>query len=205
MTENAKLNGADATLIITPYYVKPPQRALIQHFTNIADTVDLPMILYNCPGRAGIDMIPETVQTISKHSNVIGIKDATGDLDRVKPLRELCGKDFLLYSGEDDQGREFVSLGGDGVISVTANVCPALEHQMLLLASQGKTDEAEAINQILMPVHKNMFCESNPIPAKAALRIMGKIDTGIRPPLCQLDSKLEQTLIDALKSAKIEL
>jgi 4-hydroxy-tetrahydrodipicolinate synthase len=121
--------GADATLVITPYYVKPPQRALIKHYTDIADAVNLPMLLYNCPGRTGVDLKPETIAEFSKHPMIIGVKDATGDLARVSPLRTLCGEDFLIFSGEDDNGCEFVRIGGDGVISVTANVAPALMHK----------------------------------------------------------------------------
>ncbi len=201
LTRNAKENGADASLIITPYYVKPPQRALIKHFTFLADAISLPMILYNCPGRTGIDMSTQTIETISKHPGIIGVKDASGDLNRVEPMREAVGKDFLMYSGEDDQGCEYVTRGGDGVISVTANVCPALESEMLALAYQGDTAAAKHINNKLIPVHKNMFIESNPIPAKAALRMMGRVTTGIRAPLCELDPACEGAVMDALKGA----
>ena len=121
--------GADASLVITPYYVKPPPRALIKHFNAIADSVALPMIVYNCPGRTGVDMKPETIAAFSNHPMIIGVKDATGDLNRVIPLRELCGKEFLLFSGEDDSGCVFVGMGGDGVISVTANVAPRSMHE----------------------------------------------------------------------------
>ena len=121
--------GADATLVITPYYVKPPQRALVSHFTTIADAVEIPMILYNCPGRTGVDLKPETLSNLASHRNIIGIKDATGDLSRVESIRSICGKNFLLYSGEDDNGCEFVRRGGDGVISVTANVAPNKMHR----------------------------------------------------------------------------
>lgn len=148
LCRNAKDLGADASLIITPYYIKPPQRALVTHFRSIADAVALPLIAYNCPGRTGVDMKPETVAQIASHPNIIGLKDATGDQARVKLHRDLCGKGFLLYryvllhifvvvsnliddvySGEDDQGCEFVGLGGDGVISVTANVAPGPMHE----------------------------------------------------------------------------
>ena len=186
LTQNAKDLGADASLIITPYYVKPPQRALITHFTNIADSVDLPMILYNCPGRTGVDMSTETISRLSLHPNIIGVKDASGELNRVKLLREQCKENFLLYSGEDSQGCDFVSMGGDGVISVTANVYPLLEHCMLKLAKEGNYDLANKINSKLMPMHNNLFIESNPIPVKRVLHILGKINNGIRPPLTHL-------------------
>ena len=128
LCQHAKDCGADASLVITPYYVKPPQRALVTHYRKIADSVDLPMIVYNCPGRTGVDLKPETIAEFSSHPMIIGVKDATGDISRVTSLRNLCGKDFLIYSGEDDLGCEFVRLGGDGVISVTANVAPKALH-----------------------------------------------------------------------------
>lgn len=186
LTQNAKDNGADASLIVTPYYVKPPQRALVDHYTKIADNVDLPMILYNCPGRTGVDMTTETISRLSLHPNIVGIKDASGDLNRVKLLREQCEKNFLLYSGEDNQGCDFVIMGGDGVISVTANLYPLLEHCMLNLAKEGNYNLSKKINEKLMPIHNGLFVESNPIPVKRALNIMGKIESGIRPPLTDL-------------------
>jgi len=197
--------GADATLVITPYYVKPPQRALIKHYNDIADAVDLPMLLYNCPGRTGVDMKPETIAEFSKHPMIIGVKDASGDLGRISPLRTLCGDKFLIFSGEDDNGCEFVRIGGDGVISVTANVAPAAMHKMIIASKEKRTAEAEAINQILLPLHKRLFLESNPIPTKKALQLMGKIESGIRPPLCQLDEKYTEELMEALVLGKVQL
>eukprot|EP01039_Chlorochromonas_danica_P004372 gene4372-4793_t len=198
LTRQAKDCGADASLIITPYYVKPPQRALVAHFLSVADAVELPMILYNCPGRTGVDMKPETVSLCSKHPHIIGIKDATGDLSRVAELRAQCGKDFLIYSGEDDSGCDFVRIGGDGVISVTANVCPKKMHDMLSLSKAGQKEAAEKINKLLMPLHKRLFLESNPIPTKKALNLMGKIGAGIRPPLCELSADHLAALKEAL-------
>ena len=201
--KHALAHGADATLVITPYYVKPPQRALVKHFNDIADAVDLPMIVYNCPGRTGVDMKPETVAQLAKHPRIVGIKDATGDLDRVAMLRSQCGTDFLVYSGEDDSGCDFVRIGGDGVISVTANVAPGPMHKMLSLSKSGQRKEAEDINAMLMPLHKRLFLESNPIPAKKVLHLMGKIGSGIRPPLTPLaDSHLE-ALTEAMRIGKL--
>lgn len=201
--KHAQAHGADATLVITPYYVKPPQRALVKHFSDIADAVDLPMIVYNCPGRTGVDMKPETVAQLAKHPRIVGIKDATGDLDRVAMLRSQCGPGFLIYSGEDDSGCDFVRIGGDGVISVTANVAPGRMHQMLSLSKGGQRKEAEDINAMLMPLHKRLFLESNPIPAKKVLHLMGKIGSGIRPPLTTLaDSHLE-ALNEAMRIGKL--
>eukprot|EP01035_Chromulina_nebulosa_P018569 gene18569-24293_t len=187
LTLQAKELGADAALIITPYYVKPPQRSLITHYLTIANAVDFPIILYNCPGRTGVDLKPETIGELSKHPNIIGVKDATGDLARVESLRKLCRKDFLLFSGEDDSGSDFVRIGGDGVISVTANVAPAAMHKLLSDSKNGRLDEANKINEQLMPLHKRLFLESNPIPVKKVLNLMGKIGNGIRPPLAELD------------------
>ena len=178
LSKHALELGADASLIITPYYVKPPPRALVTHFRTIADAVPLPMIVYNCPGRTGIDMKPETIAQVASHPMIIGVKDASGDNERVVPLRQSCPSDFLLYSGEDDAGCDFVARGGDGVISVTANVAPKAMHTMLTLSKAGKKTEAEAINSSLMPLHKNLFLEANPIPVKKALFLMGKIGPG---------------------------
>lgn len=201
--KHALQHGADATLVITPYYVKPPQRALIKHFTDIADAVDLPMIVYNCPGRTGVDMKPETVAQFCKHPRIVGIKDATGDLDRVASLRGLCGADFLIYSGEDDSGCDFVRIGGDGVISVTANVAPGKMHNMLTWSAEGKRKEAEEINAMLMPLHKRLFLESNPIPTKKVLSLMGKIGPGIRPPLTPLAEAHLEALNEAMRIGKL--
>jgi len=202
LSKNALDNGADATLIITPYYVKPPQRALVSHFQEVADAVPIPMIVYNCPGRTGVDLKPETVATFSSHPNIVGIKDATGDLGRVETLRKLCGKDFLIFSGEDDSGCEFARIGGDGVISVTANVAPKAMHNMLTWSKAGKRADAEYLDQTLQPLHKRLFLESNPIPVKKALQIMGKIGEGIRPPLTQLSEDHLQALKEALMIGK---
>ena len=200
---HAKQHGADATLVITPYYVKPPQRALVKHFTDIANAVDLPMIVYNCPGRTGVDMKPETVAQLASHKNIVGIKDATGDLSRVATLRSLCGPKFLIYSGEDDSGCDFVRIGGDGVISVTANVAPGNMHKMLTASKAGQKDEAEKINAMLMPLHKRLFLESNPIPAKKVLELMKRIGSGIRPPLAPLDDVHLASLQEAMVIGKV--
>lgn len=194
--------GADASLVITPYYIKPPQRALVTHFLEIANTVPIPMIVYNCPGRTGVDMKPETIAQL-KHKYIIGVKDATGDLNRVQEIRNLCGDNFLIFSGEDDSGCEFVKIGGDGVISVTANVAPSAMHKMLLASKLGKADEAEAIDRILLPLHQRLFLESNPIPVKKVLNLMGKIDSGIRPPLIGLSDTHLKSLQEAMVIGKV--
>mmetsp|Transcript_16008 Transcript_16008/g.47619 ORF Transcript_16008/g.47619 Transcript_16008/m.47619 type:complete len:324 (-) Transcript_16008:27-998(-) len=192
--------GADATLVVTPYYVKPPQDALRAHFTNIAERVELPMILYNVPGRTGVDLLPETVAALSTHERIVGIKEATGDNGRVATLRAACGDDFLLYSGEDAMGREFVALGGDGVISVTANVAPAAMSEMLAAPSSAK---ALRVDDALRPLHEKLFCQANPIPVKWALHRAGRMQAGIRSPLMVLDERFRGDVDDALAAAGI--
>jgi len=203
LSRHALQHGADASLIITPYYIKPPQRALVQHFKAVADAVSLPMILYNCPGRTGVDMKPETIAECAKHPNIIAVKDATGDLARVKQIRDLTSDKFLIYSGEDDSGCDFVALGGNGVISVTANVAPKLMHEMLSLSKQGKKVEADVINQRLMPLHQRLFLESNPIPVKKALHLLGRVENAVRPPLAELAPEHLPKLREALTHAHL--
>ena len=167
--------------------------------------LDVSLHACSCLYALGVDMKPETIAEIATHPNVIGVKDATGDIARVESLRRLCGKDFLLYSGEDDLGCEFVCVGGDGVISVTANVAPKSMHNMLALSKAGAKAEAEAVNETLMKLHKRLFLESNPIPVKRALMLMGKIGPGIRPPLCTMDDVHLVALKEALGSAKVPM
>lgn len=190
--------GADGTLVVTPYYVKPPQRALEAHFLAIADEVDLPMVLYNVPGRTGVDLLPETVASIAQHPNVAGIKEATGDNGRVAQLRDLCPPGFLLYSGEDAMGREFVALGGDGVISVTANVAPRAMARML---GDPAGPAARRLDDALRPLHEDLFCQANPIPVKWALHRARGIATGIRPPLAVLEAEFHADIDAALAAA----
>ena len=198
MGRRAKALGADGTLVVTPYYVKPPQRALEAHFLQVAEAVDLPMVLYNVPGRTGVDLLPETVARLAAHPNVAGIKEATGDNGRVAALRDACGGDLLLYSGEDAMGREFVELGGDGVISVTANVAPAAMARMLR-APAGAA--ARAVDDALRPLHEKLFCQANPIPVKYALHRARGLATGIRPPLAPLEAEFHADIDAALAAA----
>jgi len=160
-----------------------PHLLSVLHYVISSPSLDLYRSMYMymlvCMYALGVDMKPETIAEIATHPNVIGVKDATGDITRVESLRRLCGKDFLLYSGEDDLGCEFVRVGGDGVISVTANVAPKSMHKMLALSKAGTKAEAEAINETLMPLHKRLFLESNPIPVKKAMFLMGKIGPGM--------------------------
>ncbi|WP_430462023.1 4-hydroxy-tetrahydrodipicolinate synthase [Thalassolituus sp. LLYu03] len=189
LTQEAKKLGADACLLVTPYYNKPPQRGLIKHHEAIAASVDIPQILYNVPGRTACDMLPETVAALADIEQIVGIKEATGDMDRARQLIDLVGDRMAVYSGDDETAYQLMLMGGKGNISVTANVAPALMHQLCMLALDGQADEAKALNERLMQLHKSMFCEANPIPVKWALKRMGLMDRGIRLPLVELDER----------------
>ncbi|MCB1904721.1 MAG: 4-hydroxy-tetrahydrodipicolinate synthase, partial [Gammaproteobacteria bacterium] len=203
LTRCAAEAGADACLLVTPYYNKPTQEGLYLHHKAVAEAVDIPQLLYNVPGRTACDMQPETVARLAGISNIIGIKEATGDLDRVPLLRELCGADFVLISGDDSTTREFVLRGGRGCISVTANVAPADMHRMVAAALRGDAAEAERIDNKLAGLHRALFLESNPIPVKWALEEMGRIPPGLRLPLTRLSGKYHDAVRQALSSAGI--
>ncbi|PPD46288.1 MAG: 4-hydroxy-tetrahydrodipicolinate synthase [Methylobacter sp.] len=197
LTRRAKEAGADACLIVTPYYNKPTQEGLFLHHKAINDAVDIPQILYNVPGRTGCDMLPETVGRIAQLKNIVGVKEATGDLSRYQKIRDLAGPDFAIYSGDDASSREFCLLGGNGSITVTGNVAPKLIHEMLMAAMAGDAGTALAIDTKLMALHKNLFIQSNPIPVKWAVAEMGLIGKGIRLPL----TWLTEDCFDAVRAA----
>lgn len=203
LTRCAKDAGADACLLVTPYYNKPTQEGMYQHHKVVAEAVAIPQILYNVPGRTACDMTPETVGRLAKVPNIIGIKEATADLARVDRIRELCGKDFMLVSGDDATTREFILRGGDGVISVTANVAPRSMHDMVELALKGDKEGSKVIDDRLAGLHKNLFVEANPIPVKWALNKMGLIDKGIRLPMTWLSEEYEGTVLEAMKQAGV--
>lgn len=197
-------SGIAGCLSVTPYYNKPTQEGLYQHYKAIAEVSNVPQILYNVPGRTAVDLLPETVARLSEIENIVALKDATGDLDRIAIHRELCGEDFILLSGDDLTGLEFVKRGGDGVISVTNNVAAADMATMFKLAKEGKFAEAEAINERLMPLHKNLFVESNPIPVKWAVHKMGLIaEGGLRLPLTELSEPAQPVVAQAMTEACI--
>lgn len=197
-------SGIAGCLSVTPYYNKPTQEGLYQHYKAIAEVSDVPQILYNVPGRTAVDLLPETVARLSKIDNIVALKDATGDLDRIAIHRELCGEDFILLSGDDLTGLEFVKRGGDGVISVTNNVAAADMATMFKLAKEGKFEEAEIINERLMPLHKHLFIESNPIPVKWAVHKMGLITEGsLRLPLTELSETAQPIVAQAMTEACI--
>ncbi len=203
LTQCAMQAGADACLLVTPYYNKPTQEGLYLHHKLIAETVAVPQILYNVPGRTACDMLPETVARLSKVSNIIGIKEATGDLSRLTQIRELCGDNFDIFSGDDDTGTEFMLQGGNGVISVTNNVAPKAMAQMCDAALAGDREKAEQLNRPLTGLHNDLFVEANPIPVKWALAEMGKIPSGIRLPLTQLSEQYHETLRQAMRQAGV--
>jgi len=203
LTRAAKDVGADACLLVTPYYNKPTQEGLYQHFRHIAEAVAIPQILYNVPGRTVCDMLPETVERLAKIDNIIGIKEATGDLQRGQEVLDRVSKDFLVYSGDDATAVELMLMGGKGNISVTANVAPRAMSDMCAAAMRGEAAIARAINDRLMPLHKALFIESNPIPVKWALHEMGMMPDGIRLPLTWLSPRCHEPLRQALRQSGV--
>ena len=201
LTRHARELGADACLLVTPYYNKPTQEGLYLHYLAVAEAVDIPQILYNVPGRTACDMQPETVGRLSEIDNIVGLKEANTDLDRVSKLRQLCGDDFMLVSGEDANAMDFMLAGGDGVISVTANVVPKAMHDLCIAATAGDSVAASDINNPIEKLHQDLFVESNPIPVKWALHRMGLIQEGIRLPLTWLSSSHEPVVTDAMRVA----
>ena len=202
LTQAAKDAGVDACLLVTPYYNKPTQEGLFLHHQYIAQSVAIPQILYNVPGRTGVDMKTETALRIAGVQNIIGIKEATGDLNRAKALIDQAPASFAIISGDDATAVELILLGGKGDISVTANVVPNQIALMCELALAGRADEARAINQRLLPLHDAMFVESNPIPVKWAVEQLGLIHSGIRLPLTRLSVEYQAQVVSALNAAK---
>jgi 4-hydroxy-tetrahydrodipicolinate synthase len=200
LTQEAKNLGADACLLVTPYYNKPTQEGLFLHHQAIAKAVDLGQILYNVPSRTGVDMLPETIARIAEIDQVIGVKEATGDLVRAKQVIDLVGHKIAVYSGDDDTAHNLILLGGHGNISVTANVLPKMMAELCRLSLAGKSEEAEALNTKLMAMHTVMFLESNPIPVKWALHQMGRMSAGIRLPLTPLAEQYRNNMHSVLTS-----
>ena len=201
MSRRAQEAGAAAVLVVAPYYNKPVQEGLYRHYRAIAEAVNLPVLLYNVPSRTITDILPATVERLAKLPNIVGIKEATGDLARAEDIRRRCGSAFLLISGDDATALEFMLQGGLGVISVTANVAPRLMHEMCKAARAGDVKRAAEIDARLAPVHKALFVETSPIPVKWALAEMGRIPPGIRLPLTPLADEYHTTVRMALKAA----
>jgi 4-hydroxy-tetrahydrodipicolinate synthase len=203
LTQKAKELGADACLLVAPYYNKPTQEGLYQHFKAVADAVNIPQILYNVPGRTGCDISNDTVLRLATHANIVGIKDATGGIERGTDLLLRAPKEFAIYSGDDATALSLMLLGGHGVISVTANVAPKLMHQMCVSALAGDVKVAREINAKLFGLHQKLFVEANPIPVKWVLSEMGMIKTGIRLPMVTLSTQYHEVLRQACESAQI--
>ncbi|MGI9319403.1 MAG: 4-hydroxy-tetrahydrodipicolinate synthase [bacterium] len=203
LTEKAASFDIHACLLVVPYYNKPTQEGLYQHFRYIAERVEIPQILYNVPGRTALDMQNDTVVRLSEVSNIVGIKDATADIPRVSDFLARCGNDFALYSGDDATTLEFIKAGGHGCISVTANVAPAKMHEMCAAALQGDYDRADQLNEELDGLHRELFIESNPIPAKWAVSRLGLIPDGIRLPLTKLSSQYHRQLEAVMERAGV--
>ncbi|MEJ7886270.1 4-hydroxy-tetrahydrodipicolinate synthase [Acinetobacter baumannii] len=203
LTKAAKDLGADAALLVTPYYNKPTQEGLYQHYKAIAEAVELPLILYNVPGRTGVDLSNDTAVRLAEIPNIVGIKDATGDVPRGKALIDALNGKMAVYSGDDETAWELMLLGADGNISVTANIAPKTMSEVCAVAIAKDEQQAKTLNNKIANLHNILFCESNPIPVKWALHEMGLIDTGIRLPLTPLAEQYREPLRNALKDAGI--
>ena len=206
LTTHAEKAGANAALIVTPYYNKPTQEGLYQHYKAINDKCGLPIIIYNIPGRSVIDMSVETMARLFELKNIVGVKDATGDLDRVDKQLKAMGREFIQLTGNDDNALEFNRRGGVGAISVTANIAPKLcsKFQSLTLLSDDKSQkEAESLDKILQPVHHSMFIESNPSPVKYAAKVLGLCDDAVRLPLVRVTDSTKNIINKALESAEL--
>ena len=203
LTSEAKKIGADACLLVTPYYNKPTQEGLYQHYKLIAESIDIGQILYNVPRRTAVNMSVDTIVRLSEIDNIIGVKDATGDMSVIKELVDRCHEDFLLLTGDDASAVDFILLGGHGGISVTANVVPEELQKVYLLAMAGKNKEARAINSKISALHEHLFIESNPIPVKWVLHKMGRCGKGIRLPLTVLAADCQAILLADLKKLNL--
>ncbi len=204
-TQSAKEHNADACLLVTPYYNRPSQEGLYQHFKVVAEGVDIPQILYNVPGRTACDLALETVERLADLENIVGIKDATGDISRGQQLIERCGDRLAIYSGEDAVSLPLILSGADGAISVTANVAPRQMAQMCTWALTGDVEAAQGVDKQLALLHRDLFLEANPIPVKWALQRMGMIGSGIRLPLMELEQKYKLQVSEALQQAGIQV
>lgn len=194
-----------AYMAVVPYYNKPTQEGIYQHYMAIADAIDKPLLMYNVPGRTVADMLPETVGRLAKHDNILGLKEATGDIERLKQIQAVVGDDFALYSGDDFTLRPFIEQGGHGVVTVSGNVAPRQVARLCELAREGKADEAEALDDSLQPLNTALFIESNPIPVKWAVSEMGLMEPHIRLPLTPYSDKYHEDMRSAMHTAGVDL
>lgn len=200
LTKDAKRVGADAALCVTPYYNKASQEGLYRHFTAIADSCDIPVILYNVPGRTGTNIKPETYARLSAHPNVNSVKEANGDIAALIRTRALCGDELNIYSGEDGMITPILSIGGIGVISVLSNVCPRQTHEICSLWFEGKSEQSAALQIKYSELVAALFCDVNPIPVKTALELMGVCSGRLRLPLCEMSESGKKQLVSAMKN-----
>ncbi len=205
LTKHAEKAGADGALLITPYYNKPTQQGLYEHYRSVAEEVSIPLILYNVPGRTGVNMRPETVARLSEFKNIVGIKEASADLNQISNIIEYCEDEFVVLSGDDFTTLPLLSIGGKGVISVTANVLPGRVSGLCRTFLDGKVAEAKKIHYELQPLNRAMFLETNPIPVKTALSLMGLMDEEFRLPLVKMNDENRKKLKDTLESYGIEI
>tara|TARA_B110000879_G_scaffold144388_1_gene187587 strand:- start:27717 stop:28595 length:879 start_codon:yes stop_codon:yes gene_type:complete len=203
LTQAAADAGADACLLVTPYYNKPTQEGLYLHYKAIAEAVDIDQILYNVPGRTACDLLPETVLRLSAINNIIGVKEATGDLERGRQIIDQCPEDFAVYSGDDATARELMLLGGKGDISVTANVAPKLMSEMCAAALSGDALRALELDAKLAPLHNSLFVEANPIPVKWAVAELGLLANSLRLPMTPLSESHHEVVRSAMRSAEL--
>jgi 4-hydroxy-tetrahydrodipicolinate synthase len=197
--------GIDGYLVVVPYYNKPVQEGMYRHFSAVADAVDKPVMLYNVPGRTVADLLPETVARLAEHENIVAIKEATGDIGRLRDIQALVPDEFGLFSGDDFTVLPFIEQGGHGVVTVSGNVVPAQMAELCRLASAGEHDAAKAIDDRLQPLNKALFVESNPIPVKWAVRQMGMIGPGIRLPLTEFSGQYHEQMLSAMSGAGVEI
>lgn len=203
LSAEARALGVDACLLVTPYYNRPTQDGLYQHYKTVAESVAIPQILYNVPGRTGVDLLPETVARLSQLDNIVGIKEATGIVERGRQIRALCGDGFAIYSGDDATGMELMLQGANGVVSVVNNVAPKIMHDLCVAAMNGDRQQAETLNARIAALSSALFLEANPIPVKWALREMGMIQEGIRLPLTPLSECYHNDVRQALQAAEL--
>ena len=203
LTKHAEKAGADAALVVTPYYNKPSQEGLLQHFTKIANSVNIPIVIYNIPGRSVIDMTNETMAKLYKLKNIVGVKDATGDIPRVYFTKNDVGKDYILLTGDDSTTLAFMTYGGHGAISVTSNIAPQLCSEFQNLCMDKKFYEASIINDQLMPLHRALFLESSPGPVKYAASVLGLCSEEVRLPVTTISKETKESIDSALRQASL--
>ena len=192
-----------AYMAVVPYYNKPTQEGLFRHYTAIADAIDKPLLMYNVPGRTVADLLPETISRLASHDNIFGVKEATGDMERLRQIRDLVSEDFRLYSGDDFTLRSFIEQGGHGVVTVSGNVAPRRVAKLCELARSGEAEEARQLDDTLQPLNEALFIESNPIPVKWALAEMGLIEPHIRLPLTPFSAQYHEDMRSAMRMAGV--